>query len=99
MLLLIVKSVLNSYVEICQGTLKNGRQVAVKTLSAGSKQGVREFLTEIKTISNVKHPNLVELVGCCVQEPNRILVYEYVENNSLDRALLGKFAKCFWCEL
>lgn len=74
---------------VYQGTLKNGQQVAVKTLSAGSKQGVREFLTEIKTISNVKHPNLVELVGCCVQEPNRILVYEYVENNSLDRALLG----------
>ncbi|RYR18620.1 hypothetical protein Ahy_B03g063240 isoform C [Arachis hypogaea] len=69
--------------------IDDGRQVAVKTLSAGSRQGVREFLTEIKTISNVKHPNLVELVGCCVQGPNRILVYEYVENNSLDRALLG----------
>lgn len=63
----------------------------MKTLSAGSRQGVREFLTEIKTISNVKHPNLVELIGCCVQGPNRILVYEYVENNSLDHALLGKF--------
>jgi len=88
---LIATSVLNSCVEICQGTLKDGRQVAVKTLSAGSKQGVREFLSEIKTISNVKHPNLVELVGCCVQETNRILVYEYVQNNSLDRALLGKF--------
>ncbi|KAL5054252.1 hypothetical protein RYX36_034934 [Vicia faba] len=74
---------------VYQGTLKNGRQVAVKSLSASSKQGVREFLTEIKTISHVKHPNLVELVGCCVQEPNRTLVYEYVENNSLDRALLG----------
>ncbi|KAL1327131.1 hypothetical protein HN51_037219 [Arachis hypogaea] len=74
---------------VYKGTLKDGRQVAVKTLSAGSRQGVREFLTEIKTISNVKHPNLVELVGCCVQGPNRILVYEYVENNSLDRALLG----------
>ncbi|RDX74769.1 Cold-responsive protein kinase 1, partial [Mucuna pruriens] len=89
MLLLIVKPLLNCYVEICQGTLKDGRQIAVKTLSAGSKQGVREFLTEIKTIANVKHPNLVELVGCCVQETNRILVYEYLENNSLDHALLG----------
>lgn len=85
--------ILNYYVEIYQGTLKNGKQIAVKTLSAGSKQGVREFLTEINTISNVKHPNLVELVGCCVQETNRILVYEYVENNSLDHALLGKFDK------
>lgn len=61
----------------------------MKMLSAESKQGVHEFLTEIDTISNIKHPNLVELVGCCVQGKNRILVYEYVENNSLDRALLG----------
>ncbi|KAI9120403.1 hypothetical protein K1719_007436 [Acacia pycnantha] len=74
---------------VYQGTLRDGRQIAVKTLSAGSRQGVREFLTEIKTIANVKHPNLVELIGCCVQGSNRILVYEYVENNSLDHVLLG----------
>lgn len=74
---------------VYKGTLKSGVEVAVKTLSAQSKQGLREFLTETNTITNVKHPNLVELLGCCVQESNRILVYEYVENNSLDRALLG----------
>nr|POF06205.1 isoform 2 of probable lrr receptor-like serine/threonine-protein kinase [Quercus suber] len=74
---------------VYKGTLKSGIEVAVKTLSAQSKQGLREFLTEINTISNVRHPNLVELLGCCVQESNRILVYEYVENNSLDHALLG----------
>lgn len=62
----------------------------MKTLSAESKQGVREFLTEINTLSDVKHPNLVELIGCCVQENKRVLVYEYVENSSLDRVLLGK---------
>ncbi|KAK9268162.1 hypothetical protein L1049_010604 [Liquidambar formosana] len=75
---------------VYKGTLKDGTEVAVKTLSAESKQGAREFLTEINTISNVRHPNLVELIGCCVQENYRILVYEYVENNSLDRALLGR---------
>ncbi|OAY24783.1 putative serine/threonine-protein kinase isoform X2 [Manihot esculenta] len=74
---------------VYKGTLKSGRQVAVKTLSAQSKQGVREFLNEITIISKVRHPNLVELIGCCAQGTNRILVYEYVENNSLDRALLG----------
>ncbi|KAL8130432.1 hypothetical protein V2J09_019587 [Rumex salicifolius] len=74
---------------VYKGTLKDGANVAIKTLSAESKQGVREFLTEIDTISNVKHSNLVELVGCCVEGSNRILVYEYVENNSLDQALLG----------
>jgi serine/threonine protein kinase len=52
-------------------------------------------LNEIKTISNVRHPNLVELIGCCVQGANRILVYEYLENNSLDRALLGEFMRSF----
>ena len=62
----------------------------MKTLAARSKQGVHEFLTEINTISNVKHPNLLELIGCCVQGTSRILVYEYVENKSLDTVLLGK---------
>lgn len=65
----------------------------MKKLSAQSKQGLREFMTEIDTISNVRHPNLIELVGCCVEESDRILVYEYAENNSLDRALLGNSEK------
>lgn len=72
-----------------QGTIRSGREVAVKVLSAESRQGIREFLTEIDVISNVKHPNLVELIGCCVEGSNRILVYEYLKNSSLDRALLG----------
>lgn len=67
----------------------------MKPLSAESKQGVREFITEIKTLSNVRHPNLVELIGCCVQGTRRILVYEYVENNSLDRVLLGELNQSF----
>ncbi|KAL6567436.1 hypothetical protein OROGR_001104 [Orobanche gracilis] len=74
---------------VYKGVLKNGTEVAVKSLAAGSKQGVHEFLTEIDTISNVKHPDLVELLGCCVHGPNRILVYEYLGNSSIDRALLG----------
>ena len=73
-----------------KGNLKSGLKVAVKTLSAESKQGLREFLSEINTIANVKHPNLVELIGCCVEGANRTLVYEYAVNNSLDHALLGK---------
>ncbi|KAK4493162.1 hypothetical protein RD792_017987 [Penstemon davidsonii] len=73
---------------VYKGILQNGTQIAVKTLSTESKQGLREFLTEIDTISDVKHPNLVEILGCCVHGPNKILVYEYLENNSIDRALL-----------
>lgn len=74
---------------VYKGTIRNGREVAVKVLSAESRQGIREFLTEIDVITNVKHPNLVELIGCCVEGSNRILVYEYLKNSSLDRALLG----------
>lgn len=74
---------------VYQGTLRDGRRIAVKTLSVWSKQGVREFLAEIKTLSNVKHPNLVELIGFCIQGPSRTLVYEYVENGNLSSALLG----------
>ncbi|XP_022994412.1 putative serine/threonine-protein kinase [Cucurbita maxima] len=73
---------------VYKGVLRRGVQVAIKKLAIESKQGAREFLTEIKTISNVRHPNLVELIGCCSQNANRILVYEYLENNSLDHALL-----------
>jgi serine/threonine protein kinase len=80
---------LEVYLVTFQGTIRNGREVAVKVLSAESRQGIREFLTEIDVISNVKHPNLVELIGCCVEGNNRILVYEYLKNSSLDRALLG----------
>lgn len=74
---------------VYKGVLRTGEQVAVKALSAQSSQGLREFLTEIDTASNIKNPNLVQIFGCCVEGDNRILVYEYVENNSLDRALLG----------
>lgn len=70
--------------------LKDGTQVAIKCLSVNSKQGTNEFLTEINMISNIHHPNLVQLLGCCVEGNNRILVYEFLENNSLASILLGK---------
>ncbi|EOY07240.1 Kinase superfamily protein isoform 1 [Theobroma cacao] len=74
---------------VYRGVLRDGTQVAIKTLSAESKQGLREFVTEIDMISNIRHPNLVELIGCCVDDNHRILVYEYLENNSLASVLLG----------
>ncbi|KAJ4898290.1 Protein kinase superfamily protein [Raphanus sativus] len=78
---------------VYKGVLRDGTQVAVKSLSAESKQGTREFLTEINLISKIHHPNLVNLVGCCVEGNNRILVYEYLENNSLASVLLGSRSK------
>lgn len=74
---------------VYKGRLKDGRTAAIKVLSAESKQGVREFLAEINVISEIEHENLVKLYGCCVQENHRILVYNYLENGSLEQ-LLGR---------
>lgn len=74
-----------------QGKLKDGTVVAIKVLSAESRQGVREFLNELTVISSIVHENLVRLYGCCVEEGHRILVYNYLENNSLAQTLLGNF--------
>ncbi|CAL5196807.1 unnamed protein product [Lathyrus oleraceus] len=74
---------------VYKGKLRDGCLVAIKVLSAESKQGVQEFLTEIKVISSIEHENLVKLYGCCVENNHRILVYGYLENNSLAQTLLG----------
>ncbi|XP_030493068.2 probable LRR receptor-like serine/threonine-protein kinase At1g56130 isoform X1 [Cannabis sativa] len=75
---------------VYKGTLKDGRVVAVKQLSLTSHQGKSQFVAEIATISAVQHRNLVKLYGCCIERDKRLLVYEYMENKSLDQALFGK---------
>lgn len=75
---------------VYKGTLSDGRVVAVKQLSVASHQGKKQFVAEIATISAVQHRNLVKLYGCCIEGVNRSLVYEYLENKSLDQALFGK---------
>ena len=61
----------------------------MKVLSAESKQGDKEFMSEIASMSDISHENLVKLHGGCVDGPSRILVYDYMENNSLSRLMLG----------
>ncbi|KAK8951748.1 putative leucine-rich repeat receptor-like serine/threonine-protein kinase [Platanthera zijinensis] len=78
---------------VYKGILRDGTLAAIKSLSTESKQGVHEFLTEIEMISNIRHPNLVELIGCCVEGSKRFLVYEYLENNSLASVLLSSNKK------
>lgn len=75
-----------------QGTLRDGTAIAVKVLSLHSRQGAKEFLNELLAISDVTHENLVKLYGCCVEGNHRILVYSYLENNSLAHTLLGSLS-------
>ncbi|XP_059285252.1 probable LRR receptor-like serine/threonine-protein kinase At1g56140 isoform X1 [Lycium ferocissimum] len=75
---------------VYKGTLEDGRVVAVKQLSVASHQGKSQFVAEIATISAVQHRNLVKLYGCCIEGNRRSLVYEYLENKSLDQALFEK---------
>ncbi|EOA37363.1 hypothetical protein CARUB_v10011126mg [Capsella rubella] len=74
---------------VFKGVLADGRVVAVKQLSSKSRQGNREFLNEIGAISCLQHPNLVKLHGFCVERAQLLLVYEYMENNSLSSALFS----------
>ncbi|KAG2320650.1 hypothetical protein Bca52824_013863 [Brassica carinata] len=77
---------------VFKGELLDGTIIAVKQLSAKSCQGNREFVNEIGMISGLNHPNLVKLYGCCVEKNQLLLVYEYMENNSLALALYGESA-------
>ncbi|XP_023757152.1 probable LRR receptor-like serine/threonine-protein kinase At1g56140 isoform X1 [Lactuca sativa] len=74
---------------VYKGTLADGRVIAVKQLSIASHHGRSQFVAEIATISAVQHRNLVKLFGCCIDGAKRLLVYEYLENKSLDQALFG----------
>lgn len=74
-----------------KGILPNGKEVAVKQLKAGSGQGEREFQAEVEIISRVHHKHLVSLVGYCIAGSQRMLVYEFVPNNTLEFHLHGKF--------
>ncbi|KAG8042849.1 hypothetical protein GUJ93_ZPchr0088g33638 [Zizania palustris] len=77
------------YGPVYKGKLPGGRVIAVKQLSQSSHQGKSQFVTEVETISAVQHRNLVKLHGFCIDGKMPLLVYEYLENGSLDQALFG----------
>ncbi|XP_077253589.1 cysteine-rich receptor-like protein kinase 42 [Tasmannia lanceolata] len=75
---------------VYKGTLPDGRIVAVKRLFFSTRQWVDEFFNEVNLISGVEHKNLVKLLGCSIEGPESLLVYEHVPNKSLDHFLFNK---------
>ncbi|XP_009102807.1 probable LRR receptor-like serine/threonine-protein kinase At1g29720 [Brassica rapa] len=75
---------------VYKGRLPDGTLIAVKKLSSKSCQGNKEFVNEIGMIACLQHPNLVKLYGCCCENNQLLLVYEYLENNCLADALFGR---------
>ncbi|KAJ0704024.1 putative protein kinase RLK-Pelle-L-LEC family [Helianthus annuus] len=76
--------------------IRENMDVAVKKISQGSRQGRREYITEVKVISSLRHRNLVRLIGWCHDDTQFLLVYEFMPYGSLDSHLFGQNNPLEW---
>ncbi|CAN0914600.1 Cysteine-rich receptor-like protein kinase 10 [Linum grandiflorum] len=74
---------------VYKGKMSDGKEVAVKRQLTSSSQGMEEVKTEVTLVAKLEHTNLVRLLGFCIQGKERLLVYEYLPNGSLDQVLFG----------